>query len=423
MLAANAGDRRMNNTLCVLSGPPTGYRLAVLLSGALLRPRRRLFATPRRRPRPPSPSRSSSPRRSPTTVTDYQDFTGRLDASRPWTSAPASPATSPRCRSRKATSSSEGDLLFQIDPRPYQADFNQAEANLKQAEADRNLQEKNVDRARRLVGTGAIGQEEYDQIDGAPGEGRGHGRRRGGRPRPGQALPGLHPRHRPVTGRISRRFVDPGNLVKADNTVLTTIVTEDPMYAYFDVDERTYLDLVGGGHGGDHAAWLSGREVPGADALANEEEFTHAGTVDFVDNRLNGNTGTIRMRGVFDNPQARSRPGLFVRIRLPIGKPYQALLIPDEALQSDQGAKYVYVVNDENEVEYRAGRTSGQAIQGLRVVKEGLTAGERVIVSGMQRVQPQDRGAGDRCRTPPQAARSQHARQAAGDRTRHRRRQ
>jgi RND family efflux transporter MFP subunit len=178
--------------------------------------------------------------------------------------------------------------------------------------------------------------------------------------------------------------VDPGNLVNADQTLLTTVVTEDPMYAYFDVDERTYLDLVGAAPG-DTGTWLAGNKYPVWLRLANEEEYAHPGTVDFVDNRLNGNTGTIRLRGVFENPRHLFKSGLFVRVRLPIGQSYEAVLIPDEAILSDQGRKYVYVVNAQSAVEYRA-VDLGQSIRGLRVIRKGVTTGERVIVSGMQRV-------------------------------------
>jgi RND family efflux transporter MFP subunit len=190
----------------------------------------------------------------------------------------------------------------------------------------------------------------------------------------------------PVTGRVSRRNVDPGNMVRADDTMLTTVVTEDPMYAYFDVDERTYLDLIGSAPAGQ-GAWDTGRPYPVLMRLANEDEFTRAGMVNFVDNRVNGNTGTIRMRGVFENSKRILKSGLFVRIRLPIGKPYVATLIPDEAVLSDQGRKYVYVVNDQSQVDYRSVKL-GQSIRDLRVVKEGVVAGEKVVVNGMQRVRP-----------------------------------
>jgi len=166
-------------------------------------------------------------------------------------------------------------------------------------------------------------------------------------------------------------------------------VTEDPMYAYFDVDERTYLDLVATTNSTSSSAggsgWLSALQFPVLMRLANQDEFTEMGHVNFLDNRLNANTGTVRMRGVFHNPTRVLKSGLFVRIRLPLGTPYKTLLIPDEALMSDQGRKYVYVVNDKEEVEYRS-VTIGQSIEGLRAIKSGLKEGERLIVSGMQRV-------------------------------------
>src|SRR5947207_791485 len=167
----------------------------------------------------------------------------------------------------------------------------------------------------------------------------------------------------PVTGRISRRFVDPGNLITADTTVLTTIVTEDPMYAYFDVDERTYLDLLASVSPGQ-GAW--GLDLPVMMRLANETEFDRVGTVDFVDNRVIANTGTVRMRGQFKNPSGFLKAGLFTRVRLPLGSPYKAIVIPDEAILSDQERKYVWVVNGKNEVEYRSVKL-GQSIRDLRV--------------------------------------------------------
>ncbi len=214
----------------------------------------------------------------------------------------------------------------------------------------------------------------------------------------------------PLTGRISRRFIDPGNLVKADDTMLTTVVADEPIYAYFDVDERTYLDLAGEKPTSSPSARLQALHFPVLMRLANEDDFVHQGDVDFLDNRLNGNTGTIRMRGVFKNPHGTLKAGLFIRVRLPIGSAYRTLLVPDEALQSDQGRKYVYVVKSvtqEDEegtkeqkdiVEYRRVEP-GQAVGGLRVIKalkkdkagkilDGLEPGDRVIISGMQRVRP-----------------------------------
>ncbi len=320
------------------------------------------------------------------TVTDYTDFTGRLDAVKTVDIRARVSGYVNEAPFKEGDLVKEGDLLFQIDPRTYQADYNQALANYNQAIADRDLQVKNVARVKPLIANGSATQEEYDQFSGALEKAQAS---------VGSALAARdHAKLyldftrviSPISGRISRRNVDPGNLVMADNTMLTTIVAEDPMWAYFDVDERTYLDLVGATPG-DHASWLSGAKYPVMLRLANEDQFTHAGVIDFVDNRLNGNTGTIRLRGAFQNPQHLFKPGLFVRIRLPIGPAKNAVLIPDEAIMSDQDRKYVYIVNAENTVEYRT-VVPGQAVGKLRALKNGLAADDHVIVSGMQRVKP-----------------------------------
>jgi len=336
-------------------------------------------------------------------VTDYQDFTGRMDALKTVDIRSRVSGYIDKAPFKEGDIVKEGDLLFQIDPRPYQAELNQAEANIKQAEADAALQTKREERGRRLIGSAAIGPEEYDQLVAARDKAIATvGSMKAARDRAKLNLEFTHvvvpplrdDAGRPLSGRISRRQVDPGNLVNADQTILTTLVSIDPMYAYFDVDERTYLELAALTTAGSDS-WVSALQFPVLMRLANEDEFERKGTVNFLDNRLNANTGTVRMRGVFSNASGFLKSGLFVRIRLPIGVPYRALLIPDEALLSDQGRKYVYVVkktnNDKDEevdrVEYRAVQL-GQAIQGLRVIKEGVKEGERVIVSGMQRVRP-----------------------------------
>jgi RND family efflux transporter MFP subunit len=335
-------------------------------------------------------------------VLDYQDFTGRLDAFRTVEIRARVTGYVDDAPFKEGDLVKKGDTLFLIDSRTYRADLAQAVANLKLAQTDRDLQDLNASRARRMMPSRAIGKEEYDQIMANREKSRATvGSMEAARDR---AL--LYVDYTnviaPISGRISRRSVDPGNLVKADDTLLTTIVADEPVYAYFDVDERTYLDLVGekpspsSSSSPASSVRLQELKFPVLMRLANEEEFIHPGFVDFVDNRLNGSTGTIRMRGVFKNPRGALKSGLFVRVRLPIGTPYQALLVPDEALQSDQGRKYVYVVDRDDKVEYRT-VTLGQALNGLRVLKqakkdnkgkvvEGVVAGERIIISGMQRV-------------------------------------
>ncbi len=277
---------------------------------------------------------------------------------------------------------------------PTKADFQQAEANVNLAIADKNLQDKNVARGRQMFGARSIGKEEYDTTLASLEKAYANvGSATAMRDRAAVYL-GYTVVRSPLTGRISRRFVDPGNLVKADDTMLTTVVSDDPIYAYFDVDERTYLDLVGEKASAKPSARANELQVPVLMRLANEADFIHQGRVNFVDNRLNGNTGTIRMRAIFDNPQGIFKAGLFIRCRLPLGQPYKTFLIPDEAIMSDQGRKYVFVVNSDNEVVYRP-VTLGQTLDGLRAIKlpskgsedkEGIQAGERVVISGMQRV-------------------------------------
>ncbi|HEV3078455.1 MAG TPA: efflux RND transporter periplasmic adaptor subunit [Gemmataceae bacterium] len=319
-------------------------------------------------------------------VTDYQDFTGRLDALKTVDIRARVSGFIMTAPFKEGDMVHEGDLLFQIDRRTYQATLNQTEANLRQAIADRNLQERNTSRARRMIESRSIAQEDYDTTLATYEKSKATvGSMEAARDMARLYLDFTQVTA-PLSGRISRRLVDPGNLIIADTTPLTTIVSDNPLYAYFDVDERTYLDLMDTASAG-HASWLTELQFPVMMRLANEEQFSRSGKVNFVDNRVNATTGTIRMRGVFDNPTGVLKSGLFVRIRLPIGKPYQAIMVPGAALARDQGRWYAYVVNGKHEVERRDVEL-GQEIQGLQVIKKGLSRTERVIISGMQRVKP-----------------------------------
>ncbi len=194
----------------------------------------------------------------------------------------------------------------------------------------------------------------------------------------------------PVSGRISRYIVTVGNLIQAGDqnggTLLTTIVSVDPMYAYFDMDERTVLRVrqlirEGKAKSAGETGW------PVALGLANENGFPHQGTINFEDNQVNPRTGTLRVRGVFRNKDEALSPGLFARVRVPIGQAHKALLVTDRAIDTDQGEKVVYIVNHKNEVVSRPVRL-GALHDGLREITEGLKPGEQVIVSGLQQVRP-----------------------------------
>jgi RND family efflux transporter MFP subunit len=317
-------------------------------------------------------------------VADYQDFTGRLDGLKTVDIRARSSGFILSAPFKEGDMVHEGDVLFLIDPTTYRADFNLAEANVRLAVADHNLMEKNAVRARTLIKSNAMAQEDYETAIAALEKSQATVAAMGAtRDRAKEFLEYTRV-IAPWSGRISRRLVDPGNLVNADNTILTTLVKDDQLYAYFDVDERTYLELGGKVTTGTSQA-TTNVEFPVLLRLANEEQFTRTGVVNFVDNRVLANTGTIRMRAVLDNPGGALRAGLFVRVRLPIGQAYTALLVPDEAVLSDQGRKYVYSINDKDEVVYRK-VTLGQEIKGMRVIRDGLNKEDKVLISGMQRV-------------------------------------
>ncbi|HET6764512.1 MAG TPA: efflux RND transporter periplasmic adaptor subunit, partial [Longimicrobiaceae bacterium] len=188
----------------------------------------------------------------------------------------------------------------------------------------------------------------------------------------------------PISGRVSRAEVTPGNLVQAGPpaaSLLTTVVSLDPIYVYFDGDEQSYLKFAGLARPGAAA------RTQVAMGLADEQGYPHTGTLDFVDNRLDPAAGTIRARAVFRNGDGRFTPGLFARVRLPGSRRYDATLVADGAVGTDQDRKFVMVLKPDATVEYRA-VTLGPLDGGLRVVRSGLTAGEKIVVNGLQRVRP-----------------------------------
>jgi RND family efflux transporter MFP subunit len=338
-------------------------------------------------------------------VTDYQDFTGRLDAFKTVDVRPRVSGYITKAPFKEGDPVKEGDPLFLIDDQFYKAQLASADAQIDAAKAQIDVNEASLELARATLNRARAARQaasglELDQIQAqvvssAANIKLAHATL--GTAKANRKIANLNVEWTnvtaPLTGRVSRRSVDPGNLVNADNTVLTTIVQDDKMYCYFDVDERTYLGLVGTGSP-SKGSWLFGLKYPVMMRLATEDDYTHVGTINFLDNRLNGNSGTIRMRGLFENPGGAFKSGLFARVRLPIGAPYKAILIPDEAVQSDQGKKYVYVVTKKTDdktgaevdvADYRE-VFPGQAIHGLRVIKSGLAEGERVVVVGTQRV-------------------------------------
>ncbi len=285
----------------------------------------------------------------------------------------------------------KGDVLFTIDPRPYQAEYDRAEAERQRAESQADLAKNDADRARHLIATKAISEEDFDTRT------RTYYSALAAVKSAKAALESTKLNlefteiHAPIAGRISRALVTEGNLVSggvsgAGATLLTTIVSLDPLYLYGDADERSILKYIRLSKEGTRIS-ARDKNIPAEMGLADETGFPHKGFMDFVDNRVDPNTGTLRARGVFPNADHSLSPGFFGRIRIPGSGKYQALLLPDRALGSDQAQKFVYVINAEKKVEFRPVRI-GPMIDGLRVVKEGLKPDEQVIVEGLLRVRP-----------------------------------
>jgi multidrug efflux system membrane fusion protein len=287
---------------------------------------------------------------------------------------------------KDGTEVNQGDLLFVIDPRPYQAELDRAAAELKQAESRLELAINELARAERLLKSKAISEEEADSRSKAKREAE--AAIESARASVEVAKLNLEYTHitAPINGRISRKLITEGNLVngtQGQNTLLTTIVSLDPIYCYFDADERSILKYQQLAREGKQESLRDGR-APCELELANESGFPHKGVLDFVDNRVDATTGTLRVRGVFANPGPDRilQAGFFARVRVPGSGKSQALLIPDQAVGTDQGQKFVFVVNDQDEVEYRTVRL-GPFIDGLRVVREGIQSNDWVVVNGL----------------------------------------
>jgi len=281
----------------------------------------------------------------------------------------------------------KGALLFVIDPRPYQEELNRATAALEQTMARYERTQKDFARAQQLVRSRAISQEELDTRSADQREAQEAVQAARAAAEAARLNVEFTQVRAPISGRISRQFVTEGNLVNggtAQSTLLTTIVSLDPIYGYFEVDERSYLKYSRLWRNGARSGSREAR-IPVNLGLADETGFPHQGRLDFLDNRLDPNTGTMTGRAIFPNANLTLTPGLFARIRLPGSSQYGALLISDEAIGTDQTQRFAFVVIDQDTVEYRKVEL-GPIIDGLRVIRVGLKPEDWVIVNGVQRV-------------------------------------
>lgn len=314
-------------------------------------------------------------------ITEYDDFTGRLEAVHSVAVRPRVSGYIEAVRFQEGTLVHKGDLLFQIDARPFQAEVDRLRAELTRVKATVQRANAELQRANNLSGENAMSPEERDRRAAFAAESAAQVSAVEAALR--EAELNLEFTHvtAPIDGRVGRAIITAGNLVSTgpgEATLLTTVVSLDPIYASFDADEQTFLR-------GGHLSRESG--LPIRMALASEEGFPREGKVDFLDNQLNGATGTIRVRAVFRNDHRDLTPGLFVRLRVPGSVKYQGLLVQDRAIGTDLDKRFVYVVEADKTIQYRS-VTVGPLIDGLRVIRGGLKPGDLVVVNGLQRVRP-----------------------------------
>ncbi len=322
-------------------------------------------------------------------VTEWDEFTGRIEAVQSVEIRARVSGYLTSVNFKAGALVNEGDLLFVIDPRPYQADLDRAKAQLDQAEAQLKLAQIDFNRAEELREKKIVSAEEYDQKAAARLQAEASVRAAQAA-LDAAALNLEYTRIKsPITGRVSNERVTAGNLVTAgtgEGMVLTTVVSVDPFYVYIDADENSVLKYLKLREEGTRTSAVDA-QIPAFIELANETGFPHEGYIDFVDNRLDPNTGTQRARGVFKTWNSRLAPGFFVRMRIPGAGKYQAVLIDDKVISSQQGVKYLFVVNPDNTVA-RHNLETGPLFEGKRIVKKGLQDGEKVVATRLQMVQP-----------------------------------
>lgn len=326
----------------------------------------------------------------PRVVNEWDEFTGRLVSPETVEVRARVSGYIDKVHFKEGSEVKQGDLLITIDQRPYQATVERLTADLSGAQARAELARGEARRAEGLAATKAISTDTYEtrlktaaQVDQAVNS----------------AMAALKSAQldleftkvrAPISGRISNARVTAGNLVTggstANTTLLTTIVSLDPLYCYFDADEASVLRYRQMHRDGTRTSAIFS-PIPAEMALGNEQGFPHKGKIDFVDNQVNPATGTIRARGVFANPDKLMAPGFFARLRIPGAGEYSAVLVRDSAISSDQGRLFVLTVNETNKTVYRPIKT-GPVVDGLRVVRDGLKATDQVIVSGLMSARP-----------------------------------
>ncbi|EJU7185433.1 efflux RND transporter periplasmic adaptor subunit [Edwardsiella piscicida] len=323
-------------------------------------------------------------------VNQWDEYSGRIEAIQSVELRPRVSGYLDSVNYREGQEVKQGDVLFTIDARSYRAELARANAQLARAASVAAQSRNEARRAKALVAQHAISTEQWEQRNAADKSAQADMLAAQAAVDTAKLNLEWTRVRAPIVGRAGRALVTQGNLVTADGaaSVLTTLVSQDKMYAYFDIDENAFLRYTQSARNTlDSRNTLAGHSgtIPVQVGLANEEGFPHTGVVDFLDNRVERSSGTLRVRAILDNPDRVLTPGLFARVRLFGGRIPDALLIDSRALLTDQDRKYVYVVDKEGKAQ-RRDVVPGREAEGLRIIEKGLVAGDRVIIEGYQKV-------------------------------------
>lgn len=319
-------------------------------------------------------------------ISQWDSFNGRIEAVESVQLRPRVSGYIEKVNYADGQEVKKGDVLFTIDDRTYRAALEQARATLARARSQASQARSEANRTDKLIGSNLVSREEWEQRRSAATQAQADIRAAQAAVDTAQLNLDFTRVTAPIDGRASRALITSGNLVTAGDgaSVLTTLVSQKTVYVYFDVDEATYLHYQNLARQGESAAEHGGA-LPLEVGLVGEEGYPHRGSVDFLDNQLTPGTGTIRMRALLDNSRRLYTPGLFARVRLPGSAEFKALLIDDKAVLTDQDRKYVYIVDKEGKAQ-RRDITPGRLAEGLRIVRQGLAPGDKVIVTGLQKV-------------------------------------
>lgn len=314
-------------------------------------------------------------------VRQWDEFTGRVAAVETVELRPRVSGYVQRVAYEEGQEVRKGDLLFVVDPRPYRAALDRAQAELERARSEARLAKAQDDRAQTLIEAKAISREEFESRRAASAGSNAAVRAAEAAVAAARLDLQFTQVRSPIDGRAGRALVTEGNLAQADATLLTTVVSQDPVHVYFESDEQSFLRYGALARNGERAETRNRVRV----GLANENGHPHEGIVDFMDNQVDPRTGTVRARAVLRNPDRMFTPGLFARVQLEGSGDFRAMLVDDKAVLTDQDRKYVYVLGPKNAA-MRKDVVLGRRIDGLRVVESGLQPTDKVIVSGVQKV-------------------------------------